>query len=452
MPKVIIIGAGISGLTAGWYLKKSGYDVQILEKNATVGGPMQAFQKDGWLAEEGPGSLLMTSEHISDLITELELSDEVITARPEAKKRYIVKDGKPVAVPSSLSGFFKTKLLRTRSKMKVLREPFVKKALQDESLADFVRRRLGSEVLERFINPFVGGIYAGNPEKLSTKYAFPRLFNLEQEHGSLIKGTFKGGPTKDPDRREIPKNKAGMISFKNGLQTLPQTIAEKGAFVNTNVTVQKITKHENHYSVQTNAGEFTSEILIYAGSAHGCSHIDWPKEIDGLKELSKITYPPVTVVSLGFRKDQIEHPLDGFGMLIPEVENFNILGVQFNSSFFEYRTPDEDHVLLTCFVGGMRQPEIALSTDVTQIALQDLRKLIGISGEPIFSHHRVWEKAIPQYEMGYQKYHNIMDQTEQNLTGFYLSGNFRNGISLGDSITGSIMLAKRISREKPVTS
>lgn len=447
MASVAIIGAGISGLTAGWKLRNAGFDVTVFEKKSMPGGPIRSHHENGWLCEEGPGTLLLVSEHITELINELGLSDEVVHSRPEARKKFIVHNRAPVAVPSSLTGFLRTPLLKTASKLRILKEPFISSAKNDETLADFVRRRLGPEILERFINPLVGGIYAGNPELLSVQHAFPRLFRLEQEHGSLIKGMFKGGPTKDPRRKEIPRNKAHMISFKNGLHTLPKRIVEKAGFVLTETEVTEISHSKNTFWVTHGTNQQEFDMVIYAGTAHSIQNIGLPEELKELSALSEITYPPVHVVSLGFRKDQIRHALDGFGMLVPEAEGLNILGAQFNSSLFDGRVPDDNHVLLTVFTGGMRQPEIARRPDLIEIVLADLHTLLGIEGRPVFTHQKFWPKAIPQYEMGYEKYQKIMKNAETKLPGFYLTGNFRSGISLGDSITGAIMLAEQIVTE-----
>ncbi len=445
MAHIVIIGAGISGLTTAWYLQKKGHRVTLLEKKSRAGGPISTVQEDGWIAEEGPGTLLEVSEHVRNLIQDAGLENEVLLSNPKAKKRFIAFQKKPVSLPSSIKSAISTPLLHWNSKLRFLKEPFIGPAKsEDETLADFVRRRLGAEALERFINPLVGGIYAGDPERLSARYAFPRLWNLEQEHKSLIRGMMKGGPSKDPARKEIPRNKARIINFKKGLNQLPESLSKKIETVEFNAEVTKIRKKSTGFSVSYGEKEIDCDVLVYAGRATGFRNISLPKEIEDLKSLDQIVHPPVCVVHLGFRRSDIAHPLDGFGVLIPAVEKFDILGTQFNSSLFPNRTPGSDFVLTTSFVGGMRQPEMAHHSNPEELVLKNLTNLLGIKGKPVFSHHKLWPKAIPQYEMDYGKYALLMDDSEKALPGFYLAGNYRGGISLGDSITNAVMLSERI--------
>ncbi|MEX1136656.1 MAG: protoporphyrinogen oxidase [Balneolales bacterium] len=452
---VAIIGAGITGLTLALELKKKGLGIRVYESSPEVGGVMKTLQKDGWLAEGGPNSIFETSTRIKNLIDDCNLRDQVLYTSPKAEKRYVVKNGAPAAVPGSPIQFIKSNLLSNKSKLLILKEPFVKPKPDDEeeSLADFVRRRLGEEVLDYFVYPFVGGIYSGDPEKLSVKYAFKRFYTLEKKYGSIILGQFKAA--KERKEHEIPRNKAKSFSFKAGLQTLPKAIHQRlGGDVKTNTQVIAINHNNNSYQVDTECdGEITRhtyDAVVYCGAAHSLDKIDikssGPTDVS---ELTKIPYPSVSSIALGFRKDQIDHPLDGFGILLPKKEDYKILGTQFNSTVFPGRTPDKDHVLLTTFVGGARFQEATTMDDkeLLNIIMNDLDGLLGVKGSPVFVKHTRWPKAIPQYEIGYGTFLSIMDSVEKENPGLYLAGNYRSGIAVGDCISNSVELAERITND-----
>lgn len=455
--EVLIIGAGISGLTLGWSLTRMGRAVRILESQSQPGGAIRSVREGEWLAECGPGSILVSSGHITDLIHDTGLDEKVVKALPEAKKRYVVKENRPVPVPASLWQAVKTPLLSARAKLSALGEPFIGKTKEeDESLADFVRRRLGQEFLDQFINPLVGGIYAGDPEKLSVRYGFPRLQALEDQHGSIFKGQLRG-LTKDPARREIPRNKAEILSFKDGLQQLAGQLAHHlGEQISYNTQVEAISNKNNRFTVTADRDgqqqELTADKLILTNPLHKLKDIqtDFPPKL--WQRIQGISYAPVTVINLGYKQADIGHPLDGFGILVPQKESYRILGVQFNSSVFPGRAP-EGGAMLTVFLGGMRYPGLVDKPEAEQleIAKSDLRNLLEISGEPEFENITVWPKAIPQYEVGYQTYLETFRELEESRSGLHFAGNYRGGISVGDCITNSTLLAQELTGKEMVT-
>lgn len=452
---IAIIGAGITGLSLAFELKKKGFEVQVYESSSEVGGVMKTWQKDGWLAECGPNSIFETSTRVKNLIDECDLRDKIIYTNRKAGKRYVVKNGKPALVPGTAMQFLKSNLLSNKSKFLILKEPFVKPKLNDEeeSLADFVRRRLGEEVLDYFVYPFVGGIYSGDPEKLSVKHAFKQFYTLEQKYGSIILGQFKAA--KEREDHEIPRNSAKSFSFKDGLQTLPQAIHQKlKDDIKVNTRVKSINSTNGSYEVVTEykgeTSQKTHDGVVYCGAAHSLDKLSFnSRGATDIADLSGINYPSVSSIALGYRHEQIDHALDGFGILIPKKENFKILGTQFNSTVFSDRTPDQEHVILTTFIGGARFPEAVNMDDneLLDITKKDLASLLGVDGDPVFVKHTRWPKAIPQYEIGYGKYLDIMDAVEKENPGFYLAGNFRDGIAVGDCISNSVDLANRISKD-----
>lgn len=451
MNSIGIIGGGITGLTTAFRLKSAGKHIVLYEASPRVGGQVQSIRRDGYLAEFGPNTLLETSSVISALLRDLGLESRKIYAGNKAKYRFIVRGKTPTPLPTSPASFFSTSLFSFAAKLRLLREPFIAKSFEksEESVADFVRRRLGNEFLNYAIDPFVSGVYAGDPEKLSVVHAFPKLYALEQQYGSLIKGQIRG----KKDRRkngDVAKNSAGMFSFDDGLQVLIDTLhAKLEQEIKLNTTVTKLERIPEGWKVyyNDNGTEYinlhSSLILtIPAYQLAALSH-----NIDGidLSALKEIYYPPVASLALGFKKSDVTHSLDGFGMLIPKKENFHILGTLFSSSLFPGRAP-KDHVLLTNYIGGARSPEFAEADESTQIefVLKDLRMLLGVRGEPRFTHQAFYKKAIPQYNIGYAKYKTLLNSFEGKAPGLFIAGNFRNGISLSDCITSADTIAKNL--------
>lgn len=438
-PKTCIIGAGISGLARAWQLKRHGGDCTVLEQSALPGGAMRSVREGDYLAEEGPNSILLNSLEIEaflDSIPGLEAS--IIEALPEANKRFIVRGGKPHAVPTGPLSAITTPLWSFAGKLRVLKEPFIKAAPTDgeESVADFVRRRLGDELYRYAINPLVGGIYAGDPEKLSLPHAFPKLHALDQNHGGLIRGGI--AKMRAARANKGPKPRKRIISFKDGMAELPEKLAAAlGESLHTAVSINSIRKSGEQWTVAWSSPdgtviEDTFDQLILTAPAHRLAHLPFESALQSeLRKLDAVDYPPVSVISFGFKRADVTHPIDGFGALVPECEDHKILGVLFPSSLFPKRAP-EGEVLLTVFVGGERQPECASADTETlkRTVLPELEQLLGIHGEPTFVHHKHWDKAIPQYKLGYGAQLAEMERIEQSNPGLHLAGNYRTGISV----------------------
>ncbi|MBI3853004.1 MAG: protoporphyrinogen oxidase [Verrucomicrobia bacterium] len=454
MKTVAIIGGGITGLTAAFQLRQKSIPVMLYEAGSRVGGVIQSISRDGYLAEYGPNSILETSPKIGALIHDLGLEHRRRYSDPRAEKRYIVRDGKPVELPASTLAFLTTPLFSSAAKLRLLAEPFIPRAQesQEENLAEFVRRRIGQEFLDYAINPFVAGVYAGDPAHLSVKHAFPKLHALEQRYGSLLVGQFLGARERKR-RAETSKQNAKKISFDNGLQVLTSALHHRLADdVKLNSPVIRLRQTEEGWEVTTRVSNREQSerhaAVIFAGPAYKLPEIQLTTErYINCSPLSEIHYPPVASVVLGFRREDVAHPLDGFGMLIPEVEGFKILGTLFSSTLFPNRAP-EGHVTLTSYVGGTRAPELAtLDTNaLVELTLADLRTILGVTGKPTFINHVLFRHAIPQYEVGYGRFKSLMTEIEAKAPGLFLAGHYRDGISLADSIVSGCQTAERIEK------
>jgi len=452
MSNVAIIGGGITGLTAAFRLKQMGVPLTLFEAGEHVGGVVRSVRKNGFLAEAGPNSILETSPIVTNLVHDLDIEPRRVYANPAASKRYIVRDKKPVALPSSPQSFFSTPLFSLKAKSRLLAEPFVGRADpdEDESLAHFVQRRLGQEFLDYAINPFVGGVYAGDPKTLSVKYAFPKLHALEQRYGSLLVGQVLGARERKR-RREVSKQSAKMFSFDEGLGVLIGALEQELAgHIETKSPVRRLVRKDNGWSILIGDGASEKEVcygsILLALPAHKLAglKVRANRDID-LSQFGKIYYPPVASLVLGFRREDVKHPLDGFGVLIPEKEGFNILGALFSSSLFPNRAPSGE-VAITCFIGGTRSPWLTPVTPETLVKLAkiDLEQLLDLRGEPTFSHVTVFSKAIPQYNVGFGRFKALMSFLEMRAPGLFVAGHSRDGISLSDSIVSGHNVARRI--------
>jgi oxygen-dependent protoporphyrinogen oxidase len=452
-PPVAVVGGGITGLTAAFELQRRGVPVVVYEATDRVGGAIRSVRVNGFLAEFGPNTILETSPRITQLVRDAGLSARRLDPDPRASARYLVRDRRPVAMPGSPLGFFTTRLFSWRAKWAVLREPFVppKRDDREESIADFVRRRLNQEFLERAIDALVAGIYAGDPERLSVQQAFPKLAALEREYGSLIRGQIFGARARKR-RGEVAKDRAPKFSFDEGLQVLPDTLRERlGSAVRLQSTVTRLRRlpHAWQVTVRTPEGEQICEHAAVLLAAPAFKLAEITLETGGehsLAFLGGIRYPPVASVVLGFRREDVAHPCRGFGMLIPRVEGFRILGTIFSSSLFPNRAP-AGHITLTSYIGGERQPELAglPAEELYRITCEDLRVLLGVRGEPTFRHHYYWPRAIPQYNLGYGDHRRRMEELEQSCPGLFFGGHYRDGISLGDSILSGLRMGERIA-------
>ena len=438
-PKTCIIGAGISGLAHAWELRRRGGDCTVLEQSEQPGGAIHSYNANGYLAEEGPHSILLNNSEIENFLNSIpHLQSSIVESNPKAKKRFILRDGKLHPVPLSPLAAITTPLWSLKGKLRALKEPFIKAAPSDpdESIAGFVRRRLGDELYRYAVNPMVAGIYAGDPETLSLRHTFPKLHAFEQDHGGLFRGMIRTMRNARKNKENKPARR--ILSFKNGMAELPEKLTSAlGESLRTTVSIESIRKSDEGWNItwsdtagKTNKDTFGQLILTVPAWRLSDLPVS-PGLHAALGSLDTIDYPPVSILSLGFKRNDVKHPLDGFGFLVPECEHRQILGVLFPSSIFPERAP-AGKVLLAVFVGGTRQPECATADTeaLKAIVLPELKEILGICGEPAFVHHRHWHKAIPQYALGYDEQLAKMKQIEQNYPGLKLAGNYRTGISV----------------------
>lgn len=448
MKDCLIVGGGISGLTTAWFLRKAGMSVQVIEAAEQAGGTMKSLNKDGFMVETGPNSALLNNPHITELVEDLGLQSEYQEANDQAKRRYILQHGVMQELPGGPQSFLKTPIFSLAGKLRLMKEPFVGKVTEEETVAQFVTRRLGKEFLDWAIDPFVSGVYAGDPHKLSVRAATSKVYALERDFGSLIGGMIKKTLFNKHRGGAGPAGK--MFSFKKGMGTFPAAIAEQlGEDWAGGSPVDSLEKSENGWVVSSGQQSWEGKRLILSLPAHQAAKLLQPFSDEASQILADIVYPHVASVALGYRREQVAHPLDGFGFLIPRGEKVTTLGSLWSSTLFPGRAP-EGHVLMTSFIGGRQNPASSEMTD-EQLADQvkaDISKYLEINGEPAFVNVTRWQKAIPQYEIGYLQRLEKVDQLLSGMNDLHFRANWRDGISVGDCIRNGFELAKQLSGDK----
>lgn len=448
---VVIIGAGISGLATAYWLNKDGFDVKILESQSDAGGAMETIREKGFLIDFGPNSGLETTPLIRQLVDEVGLSNEMIYANESSNKRYILREGDLHALPTSPPAFIKTNLFSVKAKLRVMAEPFIGKSDDGyyQSIAQFVRRRLGQEFLDYAIDPFVSGVFAGDPHKLSVKSAFPKLYRLEEIYGGLVKGLIKGAKERKK-RAEQSKQSARMFSFINGMQAFPKAIADKlNDKIQYKSRVESVERRGNKWFIKIEQNdklyEIYSNYILSTIPVQNAASIFSGLDPEFQQHSDNIYYPPVMVLYLGFNKKEIGRDLDGFGYLIPSKEKKSFLGAIWSSTIFPNRC-DDSKAAFTLFIGGARSPylfDIEKEKLINKV-LSEFKNTMQIKSDPVLMKERMWQKAIPQYNLGYIEHENYFDKFEKENPGIFISGNFRGGISVGDCVKNSEIVFNKI--------
>ncbi len=435
---VLVVGAGLSGLTAAFLLQRRGLRVEVIEAAPRPGGVIGSVRREGALYELGPNSALDTTPLVNELLAAAGIAGERVDASAAAAKRYVLRDGALIALPTSPPAFLGTRLFSWRAKLALLREPFVPPAPPEaeETVAAFVRRRLGDEFLDYAIEPFVAGIYAGDPDRLSVPAAFPRLAALEQKYGSLIRGQIRGSRERRRSA-EKAKNAAASFSFRDGMQTLTDALA-RDLPIEFGVRACGVRRDGGAFAVACERGaerfERRGRALLLAVPAYRAAELVSGIGSDVAPALAAIEYPPVATIAGCYRRDEIAHPLDGFGFLAPRKESPPILGCLFSSSMFAGRA-GESTVLLTTFVGGVRsapmaeRPEEQIGASVAEA----LARYLG-ARQPLWQVVTRWPRAIPQYTLGHRQRIAAVERAEAAAPGLRFCANWRGGVSVADCI------------------
>lgn len=427
---ITIIGAGISGLTLAYYLQQAGAAFRLLEASQLPGGYIGAIQRNGYLLETGPNSLLAGLE-VKNILVEIGLTSRIQYPEKVSKKRFIYKQNgyKALSPPALLfSDFFsweaKKSVWRERNRPA--------QHVPNETVAAFFERRFCREIVELAVNPFVSGIYAGDPDKLLIAKTFPSLAENERLYGSVIRGFFK--QPKGAGRKE-------SFSFVEGMQELPKALA-KQLPVEYGKPVNRIRKNGQKWIVETQMETWESDQIVVCTPAYTAAPMLVEAAPALAQALGRVTYPAMYVVHTAFDRRAVSHPLNGFGGLHPKQAGLFTAGSIWTSSLFPNRCPS-GQVLLTSFVGGMLSPDFAAlpPAEVARRTTAELRQLFGIGAKPLFQQVTHWEKAIPQYDLNILPVHDQLPAWAAQ--GLHACANWTTGgVSVSDCMIKAKALAK----------
>ncbi len=430
--RTIVIGAGMSGLVRARALAERGEDVVLLESSSRPGGAVRTERKDGYLLELGPNTVRPAPE-LWALVRELGLRDEALLADPRLP-RYVEWKGGLHALPMSPGSLVGTPLLSARGKLRLLAEPFAEPGpAGEESVHAFFARRLGAEIADRFIEPFVGGIFAGSSRALSISAAFPTLARWDREHGSLLRGALA-------DRRKTPRDRAaprGLLSFREGLEALPKALAASlGGRLETGTRVEGVTPLPGErWKVSTSRGDREADRVVIASPAWEAARLVRSFAPEAAEALAGIPHPFLAVVHVSIPLASLPRPFHGFGHLVVPQEGRRILGAVWSSSLFSGRAPD-GQALATIFLGGARDPEAeGLSDeDLSEIAARDTSAALGAGEGPKPVSVTRYARSIPQYVAGHLGRIDSVARAESRWPGLGFIGNYRGGVSVGDVV------------------
>ena len=454
----IVIGGGITGLAAAYRLKREAenrnvpLELTLLEASSRVGGVIRTEHRDGFIIEHGPDAFISTKPWAKALCEELGIADQLIGTNPKVRRSFVLRKGKLLPVPEgfymmapgSFGPFLKSPIFSWQGKFRIVLDLFISRRsdVDDESVADFVRRRLGTEAFERMAQPMIGGIYTSDAENLSLKATFPRFLEMEREHGSIIKALLAQKRKATQTNRGTSGARYSLfLSFADGMQTLVDTLAENLAecsrFRSRVDTIEK-KEHDGGWCVHLANGEILeADLLCIALPAPQTSKMLSKVSLPLAEKLAAIPYTSSATVNLAFRREDISHPLNGMGFVVPVTEQLNIIGCSFSSIKFENRAP-KDYVLLRAFVGDTFNKEDvnrdAIQKKLTLAAEKEVSKLLGIKGKPIFSIVNQHSQAMAQYLVGHQKLVREIDQLTKGLPNLALAGNAYRGIGIPDCI------------------
>ncbi len=458
MTRVAVIGGGLSGLSAARAVREcaaqKGVDAQVLlfEKEGYAGGKIRSARSGGFICEYGPNGFLDNKPSTMALVNKMGVTERLVKSNDDAKKRYVFTGGRMHRLPEDPMSFLSSEILSIRGKARLAADYFLPQGTDcDETVAQFVRRRLGDEALDKLIDPMSAGIYAGDPSVMSIKSCFPKVKAIEMQFGGLLRGMVAMQQMAKAKGQSGPQSAGpggNLWSMEGGTGELCERLALEcgdGLFLGVNVT--SLERMGAQWKLSLSHGEpVLADAVIFAIPSYDAATLIRPHSEESARIMSNIPYVPMVVLGLGYEKATFGNPLDGFGFLIPTKERRKILGALWSSSIFKNRAPD-GKVLLTVMTGGARNPEVTLLGDDELMALvrQELAATMGVRSEPVFAKIFRWQKAIPQYLLNHGDRVATVEALFAALPGLFLGGNAYYGIGINDCTARAEVLGPKVA-------
>jgi len=438
--RIVVVGGGISGLAAAHRLVELGAEkpqITLIEASGRLGGTLETQQRDGFLIERGPDSFISEKPEVFSLAKRLGLESRLIQTTEAHRRSFIVRNGqlRPVPegfqllAPSRVWPFITTDIFSVAGKLRMAADLLLPRenGNEDESLASFVRRRLGQEALERMAQPMVGGIYTADPETLSLRATLPRFLDMEKKHRSVILAMLRQGRTRGTSGARYSL----FLSFDRGMEVLANALASTMPNVRLKTRVHEVKRSNSGWTISADGESLEADAVCLAVPAYTAAKLLQNVNPQLATQLNAIKYASTATINLAYPRAAIKHPLDGFGFVVPFIEKRSLLACTFSSVKFPGRAP-EDHVLLRAFAGGALQPE--LFDDPGPRIEKDLCDLLGITDKPLFTEIAKWERSMPQYEVGHLDRVQAIDSEVRKLSGLALAGNAYRGAGIPDCI------------------
>jgi oxygen-dependent protoporphyrinogen oxidase len=458
MTKTVIVGGGISGLATAFTLQECGpREYTLIEGSPRWGGKITTAREDGFTIEGGPDSFITQKTAAIELCMRLGLEDQLVGSNSgKGATVYIwsggqlhpMPEGMMLMAPTMVLPFLRTRLISWPGKLRMGMEIFVPRARgdEDESLAGFVRRRLGAEALNKLAGPLMGGIYAADPERMSLKSTFPMFLEMEKKHGSLLLGMMKRAR---PRAAHGAKRPSMFMTLRGGLQQLSDALVAQlpQESLRAGCSALAVHRHAGRYRIDLIDGSsLLAEDVVFATPSFATA--DLVEQLDPVlaERLRAIRYVSTATVSLGFRRSEIAHPLQGAGFIVPPSEGRSITACSWSSAKFQHRAP-EDCVLLRVFIGGALAEDLAEQDEaaLVQLARVELQTILGIAATPILAKAYRWPKANPQYDLGHEERVAEIERSLSNLSGLHLAGAAYHGPGIPDCIQSGTKAAQAIA-------
>ncbi len=471
MTQVAIVGGGIAGLATAYFLQARGLtDYTLIESAPTLGGKITSAREQGFVIEGGPDSFITQKNSAIDLCRALGLGDQLIGTNDAARKVFVwsrgrlrpMPEGVMLIIPTKLMPFVRSSLISWPGKMRMGMDVLIpaRRDDGDESLAHFVRRRLGSEALDRIAEPMIAGIYVADAENLSLKSTFPRFLDMEKKYGGLLRGIIaqkrapKPASTGSNGHSANGKSAPSMfMTLRGGLQELTDAITAR---LNPNALlldrrVIKLKREGEKYELRlSDDSRLSADAVVFATPAYATAELVYGIDPILAAKLWQIRYVSTATVSLGFNRAELNHSLEGFGFVVPRSEKRQIIACTWSSTKFDHRAP-EGHALVRAFIGGAQAEHLAEQDDdaLAEMARGELRAMMGITASPVITKVYRWHKANPQYEVGHQARVADIEQRAAEHPGLYLAGAAYHGVGIPDCIQdGERVAADVLNRER----